>query len=127
MGRLLWFALFVAAAWYGWTHWRELRGSPADEIVVINRAGAAIERVRIGVGDNVAVLEAVEDGTDQRRDWRGQSRGSFLVQWTQRGRIGERSWRGNAFEPTGTPLVHRFEFLRDGRVVSRSERRTPAP
>ena len=126
MLRLMWFALFVLAAWYGWTHWERLRGPRADEIVVLNRSGAAIERVRIGVGDDVVVFELVEDGAEQRRDWRGRARGGFRVQWVQRGKIGERDWRGGAFEPSDTPQVHRFEFQRDGRILSHSERRTPA-
>ena len=126
MGRLFWFALFVVAAWYGWNHWRGLRGVPADEIVVINHSGSPLERVRVGVGDDVAVLEVVEDGAEARREWRGRSRGAFLVQWKQGGRVGEREWRGGAFAPAATPQVHRFEFQASGGVTTASELRPTA-
>jgi len=124
MSKLFWFALFAVAAWYGWNHRDSLGGAPADEMVVINHSGGAIERVRIGVGGDVVVFESVEDGAKQTRPWRGRSRGVFFVQWSQRGRSGEREWRGNAFEPSGTPMVHTFEFATNAGVLSRSEQRS---
>lgn len=125
MGKLLWFALLAVAAWYGWNHWRELRGVPADEIVVVNHSGTTLERVRVGVGNDVAVIEVVEDGAEQRREWRGRSAGAFFVHW-KHGRVGEREWRGGTFSPAATPQLHRFEIQSDGGVTMASERLAPA-
>ena len=125
MGRLLWFAILVAAAWYGWNHWRDLRGAPADQIVVINHSGTTLERVRVGVGADVAVIEVIEDGAEQRREWRGRAGGAFFVQW-KHGRVGEREWRGGAFTPATTAQVHRFEIESDGGVTTASEKLAPA-
>jgi len=123
MGRLIWFALFVVAAWYGWNHKDSLGGTPGDEIVVVNHAGAAIERVRIGVGDDMVVFESVEDGSEQRRPWRGRRQGPFAVIWNQRGRLGELSWNGGGYQPSSTAFVHRFEFQTSAKILSHSDPR----
>ena len=121
MRRLFFLALFAAAAWFGWNNWRGLIKAPGDEIVVVNHSGYTIERVRIGIGDNLAVFESVPNGNEQRRPWRGQAGGLFQVAWKPGDRVGESVWRGGAFEPSATPRVHRFEVATGGKVVSRSE------
>ena len=125
MGRLIWFALFAFAAWYGWNHKDSLNRAQGDEIVVVNHAGAAVERVRIGVGSDVVVFESVEDGTEQRRPWHGRSQGPFAVTWNLRGRLGELNWNGEGYQPSGTAFVHRFEFQTNARSLA--QRSAPGP
>ncbi len=123
MGRLIWFALFVVAAWYGWNHKDNIGGTPGDEIVVVNHAGAAIERVRIGVGSDMVVFEAVEEGAEQHRPWRGRYQGPFNVIWNIRGRLGELNWAGSGYKPSSTVFVHRFEFQTNSKIVTHSDPR----
>ena len=123
MSRLIWFALFAVAAWYGWNHKDSIGGTPSDEIVVVNHCGAGIERLRIGVGADVVVFESVEDGSEQRRPWRGHSQGSFTATWNQRGRLGELNWTGSGLKPSGTTFVHRFEFKPEAKIIAHSEPR----
>lgn len=121
MGRLLVFVLVLAAAWYGWRHWDELRGGPADEVVLVNRSGIALERVRLSAGDFTVVAEMLEDGATARYDWHGRQDAVFSAVWNLHGRDGERTWTGGGYHASPDRERATFEFTPDGRVVWRSE------
>ena len=124
MKRLLFFALVVFAAWYGWHHYAELRLAGSHDVLVVNRTGHAIERLRILAGDQTVVVESLENGAETHRPLRAERDGTFELHWSYRSVMGERDWRGGTF--THGPLVmrYRFEFRGDDGVIWSSQRKS---
>jgi len=61
MKRLLLLALIAFAAWYGWKHYAELKRGGSHDIVVSNRSGHEIDRLRVTAGDQTVVVETLAD------------------------------------------------------------------
>ena len=121
MMRLVLFVLVVAACWYGWKHYGELRSGGTNELQVLNHSGFAIERLRLTVGDETAVVETLEDGATANLPWVGKSEGSFTLLYNVRGREGDRHWTGGGFQPSPALVREVFEFTPDDHIVWREE------
>lgn len=126
MRRLLLFVLVVVAAWYGWGHRDLLRERPADEVVVMNHSGRAIERLRLSVGDRTSVVETLEDGASTRFAWRCERDGPWKAVWEIRRVDVERQWTGGGYHPSEGRSRHTFEFMPDERVIWQAESLSPA-
>ena len=123
MKRLLFFALVAFAAWYGWHHYAELRQSGSHDLLVVNRSGHAIERLRIIAADQTEVVESLENGADTKRSLRPLKDGTFELDWSFRGVLGEHQWRGGTFSHGPLMMRYRFEFRGDDGVIWSSERK----
>ena len=123
MIRLLFFALVVFAAWYGWHHYAELRRAGSHDVLVVNRSGRAIERLRIVAGDETMVVEVLEDGAQTHRPLRTTRDGVFSLEWSSRGVMGLRQWTGGSFSHGPVVMNYRFEFHGEDGVIWSSERK----
>ena len=117
MKRLLLFALVIAAAWYGYNNYRTLLPAKANEVVLVNNVGRAIERVRVSVPSQTVVVEVLEPGATVRRPLSAGTDGRFHVVWATRGIIGEREWHGGTYSHGPQLSTHSFEFRPDGTVL----------
>jgi hypothetical protein len=124
MKRLLFVALVAFAAWYGWHHYSELRQAGSHQVLVINRSGHAIERLRIHAGDQTVVVEVLEDGAQAKQPFRSQRDSPFDLTWQVRGAMGDRTWTGGNFSHGPILFTYRFEF-RDGDGVIWSSEKLP--
>jgi hypothetical protein len=107
MKRLLFLVVVAGIAWYGWNHRAELfQHAPAHEVVVENRSGGDIERVRIKVDGQTLVKERVAEGQDAHLTFRLNRDSTFDLVWVSRGE--ERSWSGG-LAPAG-PMTQRYFF-----------------
>lgn len=100
MKKLFILALFAVAAWYGWHH-RELftGGNRDSEAVLVNSGTRAMQRVRLTVGGQTYVRDAIEP--EERAAFpvplTGQS--DFRLRWEWRGLEGAPEWRGGEIVP----------------------------
>ena len=122
MTRLLFLALIVFAAWYGWHHYAELRRPGAHEVIAVNHTGRVIERLRITVGDQTVVVESLNDGAQAKQPFRCDRDGPFQLTWELRGVMGEKMWRGGTFAHGPILLAHKFDFRERDGVIWSSER-----
>lgn len=126
MQRLFVILLFAFAAWYGWNHKEDLlHRPPANEAIVQNRSGFALERVRLSMGDQTLVAEVIESGQDARFKFRVSHDSDFKLVWQVRRRYGDRTWQGGLV--TAGPLLQRHTFTLDDHdgVIWKTERITP--
>ena len=127
MKRLLFLALVAFAAWYGWHHYSELREAGSHDLVLVNRTGRALERLRIVTGDQTAVVEVLEDGATTHRPIKSERDGLFDLYWNQRGVMGDRSWHGGVFTHGPLLMTYRFEFRGVDGVIFTSEKKANQP
>lgn len=107
MKRLILLAVVAVIAWYGWNHRDELfQHPPAHEVVIENRSGGDVERVRIKVDGQTLVKEKVAAGQDAQLTFRLNRDSAFDMVWVTRGE--ERSWSGG-LAPAG-PMAQRYVF-----------------
>lgn len=121
MKRVLLFALVAVAAWYGWKHHDELRSHGAHEIVVVNHAGTALERIRIAVAGQEFAIEALEPGATKVLSIQSEQDGEFLLNWNVRGSDGDKHWSGGGFTHGPVLMRHHLEFVDESDVVWSSE------
>jgi len=122
MKRLLFFALVVFAAWYGWHHYSDLRQAGSHQVIVVNRSGHAIERLRIQAGGQTVVVETLEDGATAKQPFKAQKDTPFDLIWQVRSTMGERTWTGGNFSHGPILLAYRFEFREGDGVIWSSEK-----
>ena len=122
MKRLLFFALVVFAAWYGYHHYRELKQEGASQLIAINHTGRQIERLRIIIGDQTEVVEILANGATVKRPYRFDHDGSFHLTWQLTGIMGEKSWDGGNFSHGPIILAHTFDFREGDGVIYSTER-----
>ena len=118
MKRLLFFALVVFAAWYGWHHYREiLTRRPSHEAVIENHSGHEMVRVRLTVGGKTFVKESLPDEASVTFPFRVNEDASFLLEWNWGDKILELRWAGGGV-PAG-PMVQRHFMTvdADGAVI----------
>lgn len=107
MKRLIFLLVVGAIAWYGWTHRSELfQHPPAHEIVIENRSGLDVERVRIKVDGQTLVKEKVAEGQDAHLTFRLNRDSAFDLVWMARAE--ERTWTGGL--ATAGPMAQRYVF-----------------
>lgn len=113
MKRFLILALIVFAAWYGWNHRdRLLSRQPRHDAVIVNHSGRGIERVRLTVGNQTLVKEAIPDEGSATMSFGVSDDSDFLLVWQWKGSDAELHWRGGRV-PRG-PMVQRHTMIIDG-------------
>jgi|SRR5262252_7027925 len=117
MKRLLLLALIAFAAWYGWKHYAELKRGGSHDIVVSNRSGHEIDRLRVTAGDQTVVVETLADGADRREPFRADRDGAFSLVWQASNSLGEKQWSGGRFTHGPLLMEYRFEFHGDDGVI----------
>jgi hypothetical protein len=122
MKRLLILVILVFAAWQGWKHYPNLVRRPLPhEVVIENRSGGAIERLRLDVGGQVFVRESVPAGQSTRFAFRLSRDAELELDWTASETQNEYTWRGGLV--TAGPRVqrHRLVIMQDGGVLHHAE------
>ena len=122
MKQLLFLALIVFAAWYGYHHYRELKQEGSHQIVAINHTGHKMERLRISVGDQTEVVETLDNGATVKRSFRFDKDGPFQLTWQLSDVMGERSWGGGIYARGPIVLSHTFDFREGDGVIYSTER-----
>jgi hypothetical protein len=118
--RIFLLLLFAAAIWYGWKQYPKLmERRPTHDAVIDNESGGDIERIRLKVGGQTLVKEALANGEKATLPFRVNQDATFDLTWSTR--AGEFNWSGGMV-PAG-PMVQRHEFLidADGQVLYRAE------
>src|SRR6185503_2683317 len=122
MVRLLFVALVVFAAWYGWHHYAELRETGSSQVIAVNHTGRVIERLRISVGGQTVEMESLNDGAQVKQPFMCDRDGSFSLVWELRGIMGEKMWTGGTFSHGPILLAHKFDFRERDGVIWSSEK-----
>ncbi len=119
MKRWILLALIVALAWYGWKHYGELRGTPANEAVIRNETGRTIERLRVSIGDReYPAYDSLADGASVTQRFPLASHdGTFHLRWLPRGRDVDLDWSGGVVTAGPVPMHHEMVLGDDGGVV----------
>lgn len=125
MKRLLLLGIVAAALYWGHTHRWDFRRSPAHEVVLVNRSGRALERIRLTIGGETLVREALAAGERSEIPFRSQREGEFRLVWVVSGRPGERTWSGGHLIGGPAPSVHTFEFDSDNGVIWHADVKAP--
>ena len=121
MKRLILFVIVVAIAWYGYTHYAQLRGHGMSDVVVVNQSARALDRLRVTAGNETVVIEHLEPGATATRPFRGGSDATFRLGRETQVVLGEQSWSGGT--TTAGPILMKHIFLVDdrGSVIWNSE------
>jgi hypothetical protein len=122
MKQLLFIALVVFAAWYGWHHYAELRQMGSHQVIVVNHSGKAIERLRITAGGQTVVVETLEDGATAKQPFKSEKDSPFELDWQVRGVMGDRTWSGGNFSHGPILLAYHFDFRDGDGVIWSSEK-----
>ena len=122
MKRLIFIALVLFAAWYGYHHYTELRREGSHQVIAINHTGHPMERLRISVGDQTVVVETLENGATARQPFRCEHDGQFQLTWQLSDKMGDRAWTGGTFSHGPILLAHTFEFREGDGVIWSSEK-----
>ena len=122
MRRLLLLLVFAVAAWYGWKHYKDLRQPPGNEVVVQNGSGMAMERVRITIGGEPTIRDAIEPGASTTVPFHAAHDGVFDLQWNFRGREAPQDWSGGSITSGPVRMRHHLTVDENGGVVWSSER-----
>ena len=106
MKKLVFFLLFVLAAWYGWKHYPELLNRrPGHEAVIENDSGMTMERVRLTVDGQTLVKESLDNGARGTLPFKVQNDASFVLEWQWKEKLGDMRWAGGMV-PRG-PMIQR--------------------
>lgn len=122
MKKLLFLAVVVALAWYGWKQYPTLiQRRPSHEAVIQNSSGTGLTRVRLTVDGQTFVKEELADGARAVFPFRVNQDASFDLAWQWSDRTGESSWSGGMV-PKG-PMVqrHMMTIDADAGVLYRAE------
>lgn len=119
MKRLILLALIAAVAWYGWKHYGELRGAPANELVIRNDAGRVIDRLRVSIGDReYPAYDSLGVGASvTQRFPLADHDGAFRLRWLPRGRDVDLEWSGGMVTAGPVPMQHVIQIGADGGAV----------
>ena len=122
MKKLLFLAIFVFVAWYGWNHRQELfQRKTSHEAVIENRSGAQIDRIRLKVDGQTLVKETLADGEDAHLPFRVNRDSGFDLVWTARGQ--DQSWSGGMVPAGPMAQRHVFTIGEGAEVTYRAENR----
>ena len=127
MKRLLFLALFVLAAWYGWHHYRELLDrQPKSEAVLVNQAGETLTRIRLTVGGKTYVKEELATGESATIKFPVSGDSQFDLLWEYAARQDESHWRGGSVARGPFASRYVFHLQAGGGVVYEPQRITAA-
>lgn len=110
MKRLLLLAILGAALYWGYTKNWDFGRPAGNEAVLVNRSGRDLDRIRLTIGGETLVREALADGERASLTFRQQRDGAFRLVWHAKGVVGERTWSGGHLVGGPAPSVHTFEF-----------------
>ena len=122
MKKLIFLAIIVFAAWQAWKHYPELfRHRASHEAVIENRAKDTIEHLKLKVGSQTFIKDAIESGSTAVIPFQVDQDSEFDLTWGWKGQIKEEHWSGGMV-PRG-PMVQRHIFTIDeeGGVIYRTE------
>jgi hypothetical protein len=129
MKKLLFFALVVFAAWYGWHHFRDLlHHQVMSKAVIVNSSGHELTRVRLSAGDqSIGVKESIPDNGHVEFPFHVDQDVSFVLVWQYGDRPGESHWTGGTV--THGPIAQKCTFTidGDGEVLFLPENLSPTP
>lgn len=126
MKRLLWLAFFAYVAWYGWQHADALRPGAKLVAVVENASGHPMGRVRLTLGSETQVREALANGEQALLTFHAPRPGEFRLRWQWSDGPGEPEWRGGVAAAGGEPLRHHFQVSSATQVFWSSEKLEPS-
>ncbi|NOT33048.1 MAG: hypothetical protein HOP12_02645 [Candidatus Eisenbacteria bacterium] len=113
MKRLIIFALFVAAAWYGWKNYGTVfERKDSHEAMIENLTGEGLQRVRLIVDGQTLVRESIKSTEVVKLPFRVNRDSDFELIWQWEGRMGEMIWRGGRV--TAGPMTQRHRFVMRG-------------
>jgi hypothetical protein len=112
MLRLIIIALVVFAAWYGWSHYGDLLNpKPKHDVIIENRSGRTMERVRLTIGGQGFVKESLGNEENGTFAFRIDNDSVFELVWNFANDQVEHRWTGgNVFQG---PMVQRHHILVD--------------
>lgn len=111
MKRLLFFALVMYVAWYGWNHRDGLRSGPHAEAVIENATGRPLTRIRLRSGGQTVVREELAVGASATIPLAPVGNGEFFLMWQWGDAPGEPQWNGQL---TGGAPSARYRFRIEG-------------
>jgi hypothetical protein len=119
MKRLIVFVIIAAAAWYGWKHYDGLRGTPANEVVIVNTSGRTLGRVRLSIGDTeYPAYDSLFDGKSVVQKFPLATRdGQFHLHWVLQGKMDEPEWSGGMVTSGPVRMRHRLQIMPGDGVV----------
>ncbi len=119
MKRLILLIVVAAAAWYGWHHWAGLRGAPTNEVVIENRSGRTLGRVRLSIsGQEYPAYDSLYDGKSVTQAFPLNVRdGQFELHWVLQGVMGEPQWTGGMVTAGPVRMRHRLQVGPDNGVI----------
>ena len=104
MRKALLVALAAVVVWFAWRQLPQLfRRPPAHEVVIENRSGLGLARVRLRVGGRTFAAETLAAGTKVVFPFRLGHDASFALSWNQDST--RRAWSGG--RATAGPLLQR--------------------
>lgn len=119
MKKLLFLALVVFAAWYGWHHYPELiHHLPMSKAVVVNNTGHELTRVRLSAGEqSIGVKESIPENDRAEFTFHVDHDATFVLVWQYGDRPGESHWTGGTV--TTGPVAQKCTFTidADGEVL----------
>lgn len=112
MLRLIIVILVVIAAWYGWKHYGDLLNpKPKHDVIIENRSGKVMDRVRLTIGGQGFVRESLANEENATFNFRIDDDATFELVWKWANDEVEHRWTGgNVFKG---PLVQRHHILVD--------------
>ncbi len=122
MKRLFVFALLAFAAWYGWKHYDAvIHPQPRHVAVLRNETGQKLVRVRLTVGGQTFVKEAMENGETATFRFAVNADSPFDLLWEYDTSTSQGHWSGGL--ATHGPLVarHTLTIGDGGGVVYESQ------
>jgi len=121
MKRLVVLVLLAGAIWYGYQRDWDFSPGTANDVVLVNRSGHVLERIRVTIGGETVVREELAEDATAKLPFRSQREGEFTVVWHVRGQMGEKNWRGGHLIGGPTASSHTFEFDSENGVVWHAE------
>lgn len=129
MKKLLFFALVVFAAYYGWHHYRDLlKHEVMSKAIIVNNTGHELTRVRLSAGDqSIGVKESIPENGRAEFLFHINSDANFVLVWQYGDRAGESHWSGGTV--TKGPIAQKCTFTIDaeGEVLFLPENLSPTP
>jgi hypothetical protein len=122
MGRLFFLVLVAAAAWYGWSHWSELRQTPRDEVVIDNQCGRGLLRVRLTIGSQTFVRETIAQGEKAVFRFPVTGDATFALKWQYQREEIDRTWSGGQITAGPLRTRHYLRVMPEAGVVWIPER-----
>jgi len=119
MKRLIVLVLVAATVWYGWKHYGDLRGTPANEVVIENASGRTLGRLRLSIGDQeYPAYDSLYDGKSVTQRFPLATKDAqFHLHWALQLTTIEPSWSGGEITAGPIRVRHHLQILPDNSVM----------